>query len=143
MLLVCLTRFCRVKAIDIITIAIPPYSDSKSATYASTVSSDGFIRVFDLGAVSRALGTHATEQPVVVEPVTQYDTQGSRLTCVAVGDGELVADPQRVGKRKRDEGNDDEVNEVDDWPSEMEDDKNGDAGEHSEDKEDSSEQQSE
>lgn len=131
--------FHRVKAIDIISIAIPPYSDSKSATYASTVSSDGFIRVFDLGELSRALVAHAAEMPLVVESVAHYDTKGSRLTCVAMGDGELVVDAQHVGKRKRDEAVDDEV----DWPSEVEEAEDGDdAGEDGEDKEDNSEHHS-
>ena len=135
MMLMRLILLYRVKAIDIISIAIPPYSDSKSATYASTVSSDGFIRVYDMGDVSRALHTHVTEHPVVVEPVTQYDTKGSRLTCVTMGDGELVADSQQVGKRKRDEGNEE--------ADASEEDEDRDAREDAEDTEDNSEKHSE
>ncbi|KAF8519659.1 WD40-repeat-containing domain protein [Gautieria morchelliformis] len=130
----------RVKAIDIISIAIPPYTDLKSATYASTVSSDGLIRIFDLGDVLRALRAHPTEQPVVVESVTEYDTKGSRLTCVAMGDGELVADTQRVGKRKRDDEADDMA---DDWPSEVEEEEGSAEGDGEVDKSDDSEQESE
>lgn len=123
-----------------ISIVIPPYADLKSATYASTVSSDGFIRVFDLADVVRAMGAHATEQPIIVKPVTQYDTKGSRLTCIAMGDGELVADAQRAGKRKRDAESDDEV---DGFPSELENEEGGSAGEEGGVDKNSSEQDSE
>jgi protein MAK11 len=103
------------------------------------VSSDGLIRIFDLGDVLRALGAHQTEQPVVVEPVTQYDTKGSRLTCVAMGDGELVADTQQIGKRKR---NDEVDDALDDWPSEVEEEEGGAEGDGEVDKSDNGEQES-
>jgi protein MAK11 len=107
-----------VKAVDTLTVAVPPYSEPPtSATYASTVSSDGHIRLYDLGDVVRGLSAHATEQPVIIEPVTQYDTKGSRLTCVTMGDGEMVDSPKVAGgKRKREEGGV-EGNVVDEWPS--------------------------
>jgi len=112
----------RVKAVDILTVAIPPYTKAQaSATYASTVSSDGFMRVYDLGGVVRGLSTHATEQPVIIEAVAQYDTKGSRLTCVTMGDGEMLDGGQKVAgwKRKRDEERV-EGEDADEWPSEAE-----------------------
>ena len=84
-------------------------------------------------------GAHVPEHPVVVEPVAQYDTKGSRLTCVAMGDGELVADVQRVGKRKRDEESD---GEVDDFLSEVEAGEGGSADEEGETDKNNGEQDS-
>ncbi|KAF8579944.1 WD40 repeat-like protein [Ramaria rubella] len=123
----------RVKAIDLITIVTPPYTQSKYATYAATVSSDGYIRIFDLGDILRGLWIHATEQPVIVEPVTQYDTKGSRLTCIAMGDGEMVAEGPTSGtKRKRNDKV--EHDDADNWPSEAEEEdvEDGDESEDSE-----------
>ncbi|KAF8517941.1 WD40 repeat-like protein [Hysterangium stoloniferum] len=111
----------RVKAIDIITISIPPYADLKSATYATTISSDGCIRIFDLNDIIRAHSALAAEQPVPIVEVTRYDTKGSRLTCLTVGDGELVMNEfTTAAKRKRAEENDKQQAD-EDPPSEDED----------------------
>ena len=113
---VCPTNSCfrRVKAIDILAVAAPPYAEASApANYASTVSSDGYIRVYDLHDVVRGSSVHATEQPVIIEPVTHYDTKGSRLTCVAMADGEMTDDPKVAGgKRKRREESVEELPEA-------------------------------
>ncbi len=67
--------------------------DSKARSYvAVTISSDGFIRTFDLSPIvnklsseERTLAEYA-EQITSVESNAQFDTKGTRLTCLtAVG----------------------------------------------------------
>lgn len=89
-----------VKAIELLTVAIPPYRNSKSVTYASTISSDGFIRLFDLDDVKQALSAPVTERPVLIEPVSYYDTKGSRLTCLTMADSDSLSDELLSTKRK-------------------------------------------
>lgn len=68
----------RVKAVQTLAIALP---SGETTEVAATVSSDGKIRVFDLGGVEGD-----------IECVAEYDTKGTRLTCVSIGDdGEPVA----------------------------------------------------
>jgi len=52
--------------------------------------------------------------------VVQYDTKGSRLTCVTMGDGQMVDSPNIAGekRKRREEGIQDD--DSDDWPSEAE-----------------------
>jgi protein MAK11 len=49
----------------------------------STCSSDGFIRVYDLGEMVAKFGVEEVKE----EAVASYDTKGSRLTCVFLADG--------------------------------------------------------
>lgn len=96
-----------VKAIDILSVAIPS-SPSKPRTWTrivASVSSDGFIRIFDLGALP---APHSTPIELsgekggipALEAVAEYDTKGSRLTCCTLADGETPA-KVGTGKRKR------------------------------------------
>ncbi|KAI0642016.1 WD40 repeat-like protein [Trametes meyenii] len=87
----------RVKAVDTIQIALPEGANRPSTTLVCTISSDGFIRLYDLAA----LPISSTEK-LGLEPVTHYDTKGTRLTCVAFADGEVDAKSTAYGKRKRD-----------------------------------------
>lgn len=66
-----------------------------------TASSDGKIRVFDLAAVPRA----GEESVVQIEPEAEYDTKGTRLTCIALADGDDEGEGvmATMGKRKRGE----------------------------------------
>lgn len=75
-----------------------------------TISSDGKIRVFDLADVPVE---SADDAPAELHPLTEYDSKGSRLTCMAMADGDDVAGVANVsGKRKREER--DEVS-ADEW----------------------------
>jgi len=122
-----------VKAVQLLPVAVPPYIESKSTTYASTISSDGFIRLFDMADVTQALSS--TEKPVAIESVTSYDTKGSRLTCLAMADDELVADASNAGgKRKRDE---DELDGEDASEDEEEQDEEGEDEDEREDEDES------
>jgi protein MAK11 len=102
-----------VKALQTLDIALPPSSGRTSTTIVCTVSSDGKIHVYDLDHIpSRA------DKVVEIAPVAEYDSKGTRLTCVTLGDGEVLGgvDGQVNGKRKREddeeaEGGDESVGE--------------------------------
>lgn len=70
-----------------------------STTIVCTVSSDGKIHLYDMAAVPEHTGT---TKPVELNPIAEYDSKGTRLTCVALADGEAVEPPVN-GKRKRGE----------------------------------------
>ncbi|PFH50307.1 hypothetical protein AMATHDRAFT_145511 [Amanita thiersii Skay4041] len=104
----------RVKAVQTITIQLPPsYTPRRQTTFACTASSDGKIRVFDLASLPRS--PHSSTEsnnnaPVEIEPVAEYDTKGTRLTCLTVADGDPEGDGEGggvAGKRKRDVEDDD------------------------------------
>ena len=61
-----------------------------------TISSDGRIRLYDLAALP-----HSSQEKTQLQPVAEYDTKGTRLTCLALADGDLPAGPSTNGKRKR------------------------------------------
>ncbi|KAL4062558.1 WD40-repeat-containing domain protein [Scleroderma yunnanense] len=93
----------RVKAVEILEIAVPPRTNSTSTTIVCTVSSDGKIFVYDLAG----LPADAKDR-VQLQPVSEYDTKGTRLTCVTISEGR--ADSSEAGqKRKRGEENDEET----------------------------------
>ncbi|KAL0059746.1 Protein mak11 [Marasmius tenuissimus] len=79
----------------------------KSTVIVSTVSSDGMIHVYDLA------GLPADRKEVVeLSPAAQYDTKGTRLTCVTLASDDAPSTPVSVGKRKRDDDeNEDDENE--------------------------------
>ncbi|TFK39731.1 WD40-repeat-containing domain protein [Crucibulum laeve] len=88
----------RVKAVQTLDIALPAASGRTSTTIVCTVSSDGNIHIYDMIAV-----------PVTkISPVAVYDTKGTRLTCVTLGDGEAESSGATGGKRKHDDAVDDE-----------------------------------
>jgi protein MAK11 len=65
-----------------------------------TVSSDGKIHVYDLALlpVDQKVGSDVLQ----ISPVAEYDTKGTRLTCVTIADGEAPEHAKSVnGKRKR------------------------------------------
>lgn len=90
------------KAIDILSIAVDSSLHSWT-TILSTVSSDGFIRVFDLGQINGGTGS----SPQVLEAIAEYDTKGSRLTCCTLADGEIRS---LETKAKRSQDNHDDFN---------------------------------
>lgn len=86
----------RVKAIDMLTIALPPTptpTPSSSAsrtqtTILASASSDGLIHVYDLAALPLPLpsssSSSSSEKVTIVDPVAKYDTKGTRLTCLTL-----------------------------------------------------------
>lgn len=98
------TRFCRVKAVQTLRIALPAASGRSSTTIVTTVSSDGKIRVYDMYSIP------ATSESVVeIQPVAEYDTKGTRLTCVTVADSNIASGKPANGKRKHEEGSDEDT----------------------------------
>ncbi|KAF8722670.1 hypothetical protein AX14_009685 [Amanita brunnescens Koide BX004] len=86
--------------------AISPQSTSTSTIIVCTASSDGKIRVFDLALVPSE--ADPGEKGVVqIGPEAEYDTKGTRLTCIALADGDDEGEAT-VGKRKRAEEEDDD-----------------------------------
>ncbi|KAH8104103.1 WD40 repeat-like protein [Cristinia sonorae] len=112
----------RVKAVDTLRIAVPslPNSSRTSTTLICTISSDGKIHLYDLAAVPQQPSPN--DKRTQLEPLLDYDTKGSRLTCVTLADGEADDSAVANGKRKRAE--DDEEPEDDgseeEWDSEHE-----------------------
>jgi protein MAK11 len=99
-----------VKAIDTLQVSLP---NQTTTTLVATISSDGKARVYDLAQVPRPVPKSKVES---IEPVGEYDSNGSRLVCLAlVGSDEAEEEGSVVGKRKRSEGDqeDDEDEEPD------------------------------
>ncbi|KZP28738.1 WD40 repeat-like protein [Athelia psychrophila] len=108
----------RVKAIDVLTVALPPSpspSSPKTTTLVCTASSDGLVRVFDLADLLADGGDAVKEMQACAE----YNSKGTRLTCVTFAEGDVDASAAQAGvKRAReDEGNtdDDEDGEEEVW----------------------------
>jgi protein MAK11 len=124
-----------VKSLDKLTLLTP---SGKPTTIVTTVSSDGYIRIFDLSILplpsterSEDKGSVAEggdgdgdgqgnekEGPAQIQPVASYDTKGTRLTCVCLADGQVVEGPKPTprggGKRKRDILDDEDEEEDED-----------------------------
>jgi protein MAK11 len=88
-----------VKAIDTLQVSLP---NQATTTLVATISSDGKARIYDLAQVPRPVPKSKVES---IEPVGEYDSNGSRLVCLAlVGSDEAEEEGSAVGKRKRGEG---------------------------------------
>lgn len=111
-------------------IALPESSGRLSTTLVCTVSSDGFINIYDLASVPLS-STQKTE----IEPLVSYDSKGTRLTCVTFADGtmESVDELSIGGKRKLDENDDGHADE--DGESESDDSEIGDDDDDEEEEE--------
>ncbi|CDO68795.1 hypothetical protein BN946_scf184805.g4 [Trametes cinnabarina] len=81
----------------------------KSTTVVCTISSDGKVRLFDLAKLPAS-----SESKIELHPIAEYDTKGTRLTCVTLADGDLALKSVSSGKRKREE--DQESEESDEEP---------------------------
>ncbi|KAH9940771.1 WD40 repeat-like protein [Epithele typhae] len=101
----------RVKAVDAIRISLPEGSSRESTTVVCTVSSDGKVRLYDL-----ALVPETSVETIQLDPLAEYDTKGTRLTCVTLADGDQS--PSVQGKRKR--GNVEESGSEDEAEIELE-----------------------
>jgi len=87
----------RVKAVDTLRVSLP---NQTSTTLVATISSDGKARVYDLAQVTKPVPGSKVQ---IIEPVGEYDSNGSRLVCLALVDsvGTEEEGPTVVGKRKR------------------------------------------
>lgn len=119
-------------------IALPESSGRLSTTLVCTVSSDGFINIYDLASVPVS-----STQKAEIEPLVSYDSKGTRLTCVTFADGtmESAAELSIGGKRKLDENDDGHADEDED--SDGDDDEMGSDHEDEEDLEDLENEQEE
>lgn len=75
----------RVRSVSVLPVLVPSGGTSYVAT---TISSDGLIRVFDLTAIVTATAAGAV---VETQCIAQFDTKGTRLTCLTTV-GTLDAD---------------------------------------------------
>lgn len=90
------------KAVDTLEVSLP---NRATTTLVATISSDGKARVYDLARVPRS----AQKSIETIEPVGEYDSDGSRLVCLALVDSDEVEEEGSVvGKRKRGEGDQDD-----------------------------------
>lgn len=104
----------RVKAVEILPLALPQSTKANaplSTIIMCTVSSDGKIHVYDLASLpaDQKAGTEALQ----ISPVAEYDTKGTRLTCVTIADGEALERVKSVN-RKRKRGDEDSEQEDED-----------------------------
>lgn len=104
----------RVKAVEILPLALPRSTKANaplSTIILCTVSSDGKIHVYDLASLpaDQKAGTEALQ----ISPVAEYDTKGTRLTCVTIADGEALERVKGVN-RKRKRGDEDSEQEDED-----------------------------
>lgn len=84
----CVGHTNRIKSIS----ALPFPAPEGPTTLLTTVSSDGFINLYDLRDMPATPETELT-------PVTRYDTKGSRLTTVFIAEGGVPRPPKKVVKQ--------------------------------------------
>ena len=99
----------RVKAVETLRIALPKIGSNEDArettVIACTISSDGKIFVYDLAPLPAK-----TEEVTQLRPVAEYDTNGTRLTCLTVAEGRstIVSTPVSGKRKEREEDTDNE-----------------------------------
>ncbi|KAA1475491.1 WD40 repeat-like protein [Dentipellis sp. KUC8613] len=108
----------RVKAMSVLRIALP-LADRPSTTILGSVSSDGTAHIYDLYALPAASPSEQKQEVLQIEPDAKYDSQGTRLTCVTLADGDVGTEAS-AGKRKR--GGEDEEDDEEEWSEDVEDD---------------------
>jgi protein MAK11 len=111
----------RVKAVETLSIALPESLKSKrtSTTIVCTISSDGKIFVYDMASLPEP---SSSSSKIEIIPKAEYDTKGTRLTCVTVAEGDVTTESEN-GKRKRtatdevgeDDENDNEAEDEEGW----------------------------
>jgi protein MAK11 len=105
-----------VKAIDILRVAT---GQGSSKVLLTSVSSDGFIHVYDTSELDKR--DTPSEEVQTIEPFARYDTKGTRLTCVTFGeDGPTPSSAVNGQKRKRSGDEDNEEGNDEDAASESE-----------------------
>ncbi|KAG2061657.1 WD40 repeat-like protein [Suillus hirtellus] len=107
----------RVKAVEILPLALPRSTKanaSLSTIILCTVSSDGKIHIYDLASLPA--DQKAGSETLQIPPVAEYDTKGTRLTCVTIADGEALKHAKSVtGKRKRGDEDSEQEDEDEGW----------------------------
>lgn len=71
----------RVRSVSVLPVLVPGSEGRKTSYVATTISSDGLIRVFDLSAIVSSLST-ADGVVVEAQSIAHFDTKGTRLTCL-------------------------------------------------------------
>jgi hypothetical protein len=93
-----------VKAVDTLNVSLP---NQTTTTLVATISSDGKARVYNLAQVPKPVPKLEVK---TIVPVGEYDSNGSRLVCLALVDSDDAEEKGPVvGKRKR--GEDDQEDE--------------------------------
>ena len=107
----------RIKAVRTVEIAFPESSTgSSTTTIACTVSSDGFVNVYDVGEVpdedggDEAMGEVCRKR---IEPLGSYDSKGTRFTCVALATDGGLDDGKTLASGREEEGGDDDDDDDD------------------------------
>ena len=100
--------------LDLLEVACPDDTPthSSSTIILSSISSDGKINLYDLAVLAKlAGGKHLPgTDPVDIPPSANYDTDGSRLTCVcAIGMAEQVAKMEKGEESESEEESDEEI----------------------------------
>jgi len=95
----------RVKAVD--TLLVAALEDTKTTTLVATISSDGKILIYDLASLPNEI-PEPTSEILSITSIGDYDTKGSRLTCLTLANGSDADAPAIIGKRKRTEEEDEE-----------------------------------
>lgn len=110
-------RLDSVRAVQTLQISIPITSLSKrtSTTIVSTASSDGKIHVYDLASLSESTQEEVTE----ITPVVEYDSKGTRLTCLTLADGGNAEDNGKTQPTEH-QDNEEEEEEDDEYPEDEE-----------------------
>jgi protein MAK11 len=90
-----------VKAVESLHIPLPSHpstlaSEITTTTILCTISSDGKVHIYDLASLPTI--TQGSSETVKLTPAAVYDTNGTRLTCVTLADGN---DDRVTGKRKK------------------------------------------
>ncbi|EST04647.1 WD40 repeat [Kalmanozyma brasiliensis GHG001] len=115
----------RVRSVTVLPVSVSSAKGKQRATsyVAVTISSDGFIRTFDLSPIVNSLSStertlaQYAEQVVSVESNAQFDTKGTRLTCLtAVG----VAGSANAGAEQEEEDGADVIGSDEDGDAELE-----------------------
>lgn len=99
-------KYYRIKAVQTIEIALPSSSGRTSTIIACTVSSDGNVNLYDIASIPEQPSTDAPQTIKQIEPLTTYDSKGTRLTCVTLADGDMDIEGTVNGKRKRENDED-------------------------------------
>ncbi|WVQ76400.1 hypothetical protein IAR50_006066 [Cryptococcus sp. DSM 104548] len=83
----------RVKDISSLLFTVPTPSGPRPTVLLTSVSSDGLINLYDL---AQTLEKEEDGEENRVEPASQYDTKGTRLTCVFLADGQEAGKIRKV-----------------------------------------------
>ncbi|ODO01927.1 protein MAK11 [Cryptococcus wingfieldii CBS 7118] len=91
---------------------VPTPSGPRPTVLLSSVSSDGFINLYDL---AQTLDKEEDGEENKIEPSAKYDTKGTRLTCVFLADGQEAAKIKKVKEEIVSEDEDESEDEAADF----------------------------